>query len=327
MRATALVGHKDSVVSVDSLSNLLLSVSEDSTARVWDLRTQKAVKLIKLPKDTDPGLGKFVEEYTVAIGASNKLLVFDIRANAVIIQEATDIFTFSDEINDFDVNDQRVVVPCDDGSVSVVDLANSAVASSTQLHENICGSARWVNGKVCISTGYDYKLIEWENTLQKKSASVQTFVLDRYDQTNMMVNPPFPTAMAVIKESHRSLALVGLGNGDVLGFDCSERVNLRKPRFNRTEVHASGIAAIAPVISPSIDRPMIWSAGNDMLLKLTSLFTKEPAVSGVKLLAKPNYIKPLDRVEIAVATMDSDVYIYNLASDFLVRKLNIHRST
>jgi hypothetical protein len=72
---------------------------------------------------------------------------------------------------------------------------------------------------------------------------------------------------------------------------------------------------------------MIWSAGNDMLLKLTSLFTKEPAVSGVKLLAKPNYIKPLDRVEIAVATMDSDVYIYNLASDFLVRKLNIHRST
>lgn len=54
----SLTGHKDQIISVSPFTdtngnrdpNVFVSNSEDSTIRVWDLRTQNTVMLFKIPE-------------------------------------------------------------------------------------------------------------------------------------------------------------------------------------------------------------------------------------------------------------------------------------
>lgn len=104
----------------------MVSASDDGTALLWDLRTNKRVMFIQ-DKATTEGLeivkAKFLHNANfVATGYGDSLSLFDLRKPAIIVSSAShnypNLAKNEEEINDFDITltptGQTMIATCDD---------------------------------------------------------------------------------------------------------------------------------------------------------------------------------------------------------------------
>ena len=312
MNCTQLTNHKDSVVGLDVSLKGLLSSSEDGTVRLWDLRNFKQQQIIKVPGN-QTGHCRFLNEHQVLVAVANELCLYDLRAKIVI----TDFLArrvFPDDLNDFDLQHGRIAVPADDGQVTLlaaVDL--SLIAQSAKSHASLCYVARFLNQSL-VTGGHDYLLMEWSDPQlqQRKKTSVTNFLPESADQQSTL-NPPFVQCLETLFTApNRGLLVGGLGDGSMILLDASDRLQTRSSRWTQVEAHRSAISSCCFAVGCGVDKPRVWSVGNDQDLRLTKAWVNDSPEILVKLPSKPNSIKPVSENSVAVSAVDGNIYLYQI---------------
>ena len=328
MDATALLGHKDAVVGIDydPINRLLLSSSEDSTLRIWDLRSNKAVRLLKVNGSADDNMGlcKFGETSVLAACGST-LHSFDIRNPSQIVLSSPDLSTaLDDEINDFDVSAVHglIAVPTDSGCFTILDQSLEPLVTSNikKSHDDFCTVVRWMpDGKGLVAGGQDYCFSIWgydgrDTATFRKKSRVEEFLHDSDDSNpGLIVNPPFVTGMEIVSDGLSCNVAVALGNGSVFTLEgSSDSLNTRKARFSK-ELHASSVACVAWMGDCGVQRARLWSAGTDRTLLLSRAWAEEadPEIR-IQLQSKPNALKNIGSDSVAVSATDDNIYLYTV---------------
>ena len=321
MQGFALQGHQDASIGLDSYSSSssLLSSSEDGTARIWDLRTLKAARLIKVPggKDNGVGLCRFTPSGGVILSSSNQLMKFDLRgSDSILISKPAELVLLDDEINSFDIckSTGRILVPTDSGSLTVLDESLNIINSSAEHrnHSSICNVARWMpDGRSAISGGHDYSISQWyekdgKSLAGKKSTNVNLFSEPDGDGP-MVANPPFVNTLELAESPSMGKLVIGLGNGSVVVVDAGEdRLSYRNPTLFafRHSLSVSGLSWA------KYSTCLFWSVGADSVLNLNSIMNAANPSVCISLPSKPNDVHVVDNNTVAVSSVDGAVYLY-----------------
>ena len=164
---TCLKGHKGTVLCLDTAvaSPLVVSGAEDGTARVWDLRTCKAVRMLMMPahsdgktehlsattaaSDTAVNSVTFAdrEDQLVAVSAGQRIGWFDLRQSSVLLKAPAHTVQYNqDEINQlvFDRANGRLA-SCDDaGEVQVIQMpSRERIRTLKGKHTSICSNVQF----------------------------------------------------------------------------------------------------------------------------------------------------------------------------------------
>ena len=98
----SLQGHTAQVNSIAfHTAQTLLSAADDGTARVWDLRTNRGVHLLKHEAPVNKVLS-LAQEYAVT-ATDKQVHFFDLRKPQLVVNSLKNTLGCSDEINDVGV--------------------------------------------------------------------------------------------------------------------------------------------------------------------------------------------------------------------------------
>ncbi|GAB5355269.1 hypothetical protein AAMO2058_000190900 [Amorphochlora amoebiformis] len=161
--AYPLRGHKDGVLCVATgpvgkkeknwreERPLLLSGSEDSTVRLWDLKTRKPTRCIlgcfsKNPVNSvafTPG-----DPNRIYAAAGNKIFSFDLRKTSILLTKPETILEFNkEEISQVAMHRKgKFLASCDDsGEIQVIDFRGREPKKLKTLkgHSNICSTVQF----------------------------------------------------------------------------------------------------------------------------------------------------------------------------------------
>ncbi|KAG2199664.1 hypothetical protein INT47_005189 [Mucor saturninus] len=240
-----LKGHEASVLAVEYAKTSLLgehilaSGSEDNTCRLWDIRSQQAVRKISLSEPvTSIKFGKKSGSSSLYLSSGTKVHTFDLRSEGASFAQPIQTYEFSnDEINSIDVNENNkyLATADDDGVVNVIDLGSHKIhKKSSKKHNNICMSVSFRAKKSweVWSGGMDSKLYEWDF-----SRGLPTNIYDMNSKeptTAQMFNPPFVYKVATSPDGEWIAASLGDSTIQLLS-----PPNKKQKRFELKEIRLS----------------------------------------------------------------------------------------
>jgi len=293
-------GHTDMVVCCAESRHDPFTVatgSEDSSVRLWDLRTLKSTRRLTCP-DPVAAVSEGIHGQEWLIASGNRLIRFDLRmTDKVLVNEHSTLYEASDDIGDLDVNlcssslddatselreqlaglsissgaknDSRIALADDLGFVSVLDGSDQVVSRLQCTSKTIVSAVRFVSSDLCISGGFDNALVF--------SSSVKGSILARFPITPSLasVNPPHVHSIDVSRRLHSESGLVAcaVGDGSLVVADTSPArrknggYNWGKlgESLNRMEnVHSAATSCVR-----FINLEMIASCGNDKTMAVT----------------------------------------------------------
>ncbi|OQS03141.1 hypothetical protein THRCLA_04549 [Thraustotheca clavata] len=237
-----LRGHKrpvNCVVACKENSHLLASGSDDSTVRLWDLRTQKVAQCISKVFGRDGITSIAFPSNNVLYAASlNQLYMFDLRNQSMILTEATKIFEpLQDEINTLHAHPilkkkPWLAVPDDDGNIGIVNLQTNQLQTTLRgQHANICMCAAFrpkCAGYDLVTGGLDCNLVFWEMNGDRGGGRVrhrmnmqQLLAENTLSDARQMCNPPFIHDVAF--NALGRMVAAALGDGSVALVDFGKR--------------------------------------------------------------------------------------------------------
>jgi len=137
-----LKGHKKSVICIDikETQSLLITGSEDKTARVWDLRTGKSTKCLLGFADSINSVSfSPTKDHIVYAASSNLICSYDLRNPDVLIKSPVAKFDFNtEEVNQISIKDSHLAACDDSGEIKIIDLDKGAVAKTLRRqHTNV----------------------------------------------------------------------------------------------------------------------------------------------------------------------------------------------
>lgn len=228
-QVSTLKGHKNTINAIDVSKyedKLVLTGSDDKTVRIFDARSNKAIKCIA---------NCFSEGVTaVAFDKSNSnvvycaettsLYAFDTRSERVMIAEhvfkkenfaADDISTIRAH-----ANGRQLAVGDDSGIVSVVDLESMKVTSSlSRTHKSIVGTLAFRPNKEreLATGGFDCISCIWDSGTGKAKQTYNFSDRNLSKFSGQFFNPPFVQSVAFL-DGGNALAC-GLGDGSIQVLD------------------------------------------------------------------------------------------------------------
>ncbi|ORY04911.1 WD40 repeat-like protein [Basidiobolus meristosporus CBS 931.73] len=276
-----LKGHKDAILSIDISDNFLnkgsflATGSEDTTARIWDLKTNRVVWGFKGFEDAITSV-KFASNtcpYQFFVSSSNKVYGYDLRnTESPIITKSSVIYeTNEEEINQIAINEKSTLLAtCDDnGEVKVTDISTQKpVKRFRQCHDNIAMSVSFRPKKPweVFSGGLDSQLIQWDFS---RGAPIQVFNMTEdvdQQQSNQLVNPPFVNSVTVSPDGKIVASALGDGTIQILAAGPKGK-NRGKASWNKGRLYGGHSYSVAQVkFNPAGDK--LASAGNEGMITL-----------------------------------------------------------
>jgi len=338
-------GHTGEVYCLDSQGEFeLASGSEDSTCRLWDLRSNKSVRCLRGPFGK---LGVSCVKYSAVDSkrlyatSGSTFYEFDLRSTDIILQKCDRSFLCSatDEINDIGVHHNGKYVACadDSGSVKVLSLEEKGIDLFRRLkgrHENICSTAQFrpkVHWDLC-SGALDSTMISWDCCTGKPKVVHQVGLYEenskldggKYAATtsgSQAFNPPLVHAVSWTQDG--KYIVTGLGDSTVGIYRHGEvKPVFRFPAHNAAVCQVKAFNPTSETFSEGEYR--LYSAGNDSRLRVWTLNNLEKCAGSsnsevslkenisVPLLQKPNWISPIINGRVAVADTSNSISIFNL---------------
>ncbi|KAJ3102510.1 WD repeat-containing protein 53 [Phlyctochytrium planicorne] len=212
-----LKGHREAVTALKANADakVLLSGSEDATARLWDLETKKCRNGIRF---TSPISSVGLVESAVFVASGQKIFAFDSRTLPLMADESSSIYSLGplpDEINMLSINDQSefLATADDHGLVHVFDLKGRKMYKKLRpVHENLCTAVtfrpkrRWE----VWSGGMDYNVVKWDFS---RGSPSDVFKITNDTTSDKVVNPPFVLSLSFSLDGNNLFA--GLGDGRI----------------------------------------------------------------------------------------------------------------
>ncbi|KAI2497852.1 hypothetical protein MHU86_16635 [Fragilaria crotonensis] len=211
-----LKGHKSSVNCLDYRNNLLLSGSDDQTARIWDVRTSKTCLCLRTtgevtsvafagPQGKEDNVNltglPFAKNTSVFLSVENAVLEYDLRqAEVPVINHATRDLTeelkTDDEVNQLCVSKNRLLAAADDsGTVRIWDGAHTRVLQPESEHPFLMTSCCYRSGDQLASGGTNCTVYLWDIGRPRKP--LDALLIPRDDVgANQMCNPPMVHALS-----------------------------------------------------------------------------------------------------------------------------------
>eukprot|EP00941_MAST-03F_sp_MAST-3F-sp1_P004847 g4847.t1 len=297
MRQSKLEGHTDSVLclSLSPDGTQLASGSEDCTARIWDLRTARSVRLLKCSEEVTSicyAPYKAEKKLIFVATADGRVLTFDLRNDSIILSVDKNhcVAEFSEneeEINQLGINeDGSLLAACDDnGVVKVFDTQNFTLKSSLNgVHDNLCNTVHFHRNSI-VSGGLDARLVTWKQVAGDTSGTTYSATLETQvglhiekgaggcantNTTSQVMNPPFVYSSSLSPSGNYFAA--GLGDGTV-AFYTNEtmKINASSHRsLGRFAAHSAGVNQVHFVDSKetnsqhAVENQLLVSSGGDL---------------------------------------------------------------
>lgn len=175
-RISVLKGHKKSINCIDATTlsrNLIATGSEDQSIRIWDIRTNRAVKCIVRCFDTSVEAVKFsISDDNLLYAASGKgFYSFDIRTEGALIKNAITILNdpATDEINAMAIDSmgEMIGIADDSGVITIIDSKKLNAHQKLRLcggHTSLVAAISYnpTNNNQLVSGGFDCLLCTWD---------------------------------------------------------------------------------------------------------------------------------------------------------------------
>jgi WD40 repeat protein len=226
-----LKGHKECINCIDSTTssrNLIASGSDDKSVRLWDIRTNKAIKCVVQCFESSVEAVKFsVSNDNILFAASsNSLFNFDLRKDGIIIKSPVSVTTdaATDEINTIAVSmsGDFVAVGDDSGVATILETNNLKSYKPKRLngHNSLVNAIAFspVNPNGFVTGGFDCLLSTWDldNPNSPKSSVNMAKLTLCTESTTKSINPPFVQNLSYIFQGQA--IVVALGDGSVKFF-------------------------------------------------------------------------------------------------------------
>eukprot|EP00996_Jenningsia_fusiforme_P001539 NODE_2415_length_1205_cov_46.040657_g2202_i0.p1 GENE.NODE_2415_length_1205_cov_46.040657_g2202_i0~~NODE_2415_length_1205_cov_46.040657_g2202_i0.p1 ORF type:complete len:374 (+),score=68.60 NODE_2415_length_1205_cov_46.040657_g2202_i0:62-1183(+) len=264
--AQSLRGHRGAVTHLATSSSRaqLLSSSEDSSCRLWDIRTNnhRAVRCLTGFAADAVTCAVFspIDEYRLYASAGVCVYEFDLRkSDSILLLCAASVMSSADgsegELNQLSVRSDGSRISCagDDGMVRVFSTESPDLLeeiSSLPVHDSVGTAVRYLPASShALSGGCDCTVRRLD---LEASEILRTLQVGTIAGAAQNVNPPFVHALDVDAEG--LLAAVGVGNGNVLLLDPSSEDVLAT-----LSAHQSAVASV--VWRPGTS--YLWTGGGE----------------------------------------------------------------
>lgn len=263
----SLKGHRDTVLCLDRSQNcLLLSGSEDGTARLWDEKTAKSVRCFAAFEGEAVASVAFGSQSSeiVFAAAGNKVFSFDLRKPDIIYKTFEAEYAHNqDEVNSLAIspNGRFLATSDDSGDVKIIDLQSNTLFKSLRKHSNICSTVCFRGERrpwEVLSGGLDSLLVHWDFSRGRPIHHHDLVGLAM--NSPQVVNPPFVHSIDVSADAN--VALAALGDNSVLIYDLDRDL----PVVQLEDGHSTSVSqARFAQFSPSSH---VVSGGNDYSILL-----------------------------------------------------------
>lgn len=282
MESLKLTGHRASVndVALSSLSPALLaSASEDGTVRVWDQRTNKAIKCYREFFSSPPQLVQFSsgDPRSLFAACDNDVYELDLSSEGVLFRSPVRVVNRGEhresDINALEIATGAVATGDDDGRICVFTAGREDTMVLKGAHSNLVGSlalSTAAETRAAYSGGFDSLLVRWDLESGEESKSFN--FASHYTGTT---NPPFVHAISVVSlEKTDDHIVCALGNGLVCLMDST------------TLVPCAAVEASGGMISSIVcNGRRVCSAGNGGTIKIFDITETESSDPAPKLTA------------------------------------------
>lgn len=224
-------GHKACINCIDGTTlsrNLIASGSEDESVRIWDIRTDRAVKCIAKCFGSSVEAVKFstLKDDAIYAVSGKSLFEFDLRYEGVLIQTpvARAENKSSEDLNALAVSlsGKYLAVSDDAGVITIFDNEKLNVHKPKKLrgHNSLVNAISFSPNDPhgLVSGGFDYQLLLWNitapgNTFTSMVNIAKLGNIDYDEFTAKSVNPPFVQSICYVCDG--SGIAVALGDGSV----------------------------------------------------------------------------------------------------------------
>lgn len=224
-----LKGHKECLNCIDATTssrNLIASGSDDKSVRLWDIRTNKAIKCIVQCFESSVEAVKFSisDDNILYAASSNSLFSFDLRKDGIILKSPVSVTTDSaiDEINTIAVNlgGNFIAVGDDSGVATILETNNLKAYKPKRLngHSSLVNAIAFnpANSSSFVSGGFDCLLSTWDlnhPNSPKSTVNLANLGIANNESKLKTINPPFVQNLSYICKAQA--IVIALGDGSV----------------------------------------------------------------------------------------------------------------
>lgn len=258
MNVQLLSGHAASVNCVDLRDFLCASGSDDSSSRLWDLRSAKCIRALKFFNDAVTAI-HFVSDHTLAAASGNCLYLSDLRRADIILKthefKTPEEACCSDDINQLISHEDRLYAADDSGELSCYSIQNQQLqlVDRAQIHSNICSDAAILpnNPSYILTGGLDQEVKLVKNASPFAIAGTCSVASS---SSSSGTNPPFVYALSM-HPIDRKCAVAALGSGDLalLHVEPQELDHKQRLAQQLQQRRAQQRGGRAPTVKPSVE--------------------------------------------------------------------------
>ncbi|KAM3146255.1 hypothetical protein pb186bvf_001600 [Paramecium bursaria] len=295
--------HKKPITGISASKkdpSLFITISEDQTMRLFDLRVDSSVKLFLLGQDEQQTANCIFDDKVYGV-KGDQILQFDMR-NEIFNKEFTSI-KLPAEINNIAKLNNNILANLDSGNSILLD--DFTIKQQLIGHENICFTGDFADD-IAFTAGFDCKIMAWN---VKDGKIIKTTDLQKFHKnyTGVEMTPPLIYSLHTNKED----VLVSTETGHIYNFPIREL--LKKKNKKQAEPNYVLDAHLGKVMRSIFFEKYVLSVSTDRTFQL---WEDQVQKLKVEIPNKPNWIELLTQ-QIHYLFIKFDINLNSLQKKFL----------